>query len=334
MIRCLEQGLGEIRGKQIRVRELKREPFRGSSSFATERLTAQLEDGESIPIFFKDLNPANQLHEARYIRENTGLERSRRELLMYRYVLTPLQLGTPKLYGYRWEPSEPSYWIFLEDAGPKRLSRLGDFNLWVGAARWIARLHTVDYREIKEVVDVLPVYDAEHFKLCAQQVERGLSRFDQQQQLIVSRALERYHDIIGSLGDLPGCLIHGEYFGKNVMIRPFSSNDAIAVIDWETAAIGPRCVDLVSITAGRWTPEQRSEMKRAYAATYAEETGQAGDMTSLDREMAAVALYRALWWVGYWSQGDDAHIARWIKELGKVMLQQEPPAVMYGNEFT
>ena len=68
--------------------------------------------------------------------------------------------------------------------------------------------------------------------------------------------------------------------------------------------------------------EQRSAMKQAYAATYEQETGRPVDLAELDREIANVALYRALWWVGYWSQGDDTHIERWVKELRKVMEQQ------------
>ena len=103
------------------------------------------------------------------------------------------------------------------------------------------------------------------------------------------------------------------------MIRPSDSEDIIAVIDWETAALGPRFVDLVSITAGRWTKEQRDEMKRAYTQSYELASGIEVGKEALDKEFANIALYKALWWVGYWSQGDDAHINRWVKELKKVM---------------
>ncbi|MEJ2513523.1 MAG: hypothetical protein P8Y72_18235, partial [Anaerolineales bacterium] len=135
MVKSLEKGLSNIHGKSKVVKELIREPFAGSSSFATERIRALLDDNELVNIFFKDLDPNNQLDEAQRIRD-IGLERSNREFLMYQKILPPLQIGTPKLYGYRWEPSEDIFWIFLEDAGPKRLSRLGDFSLWVDATSW------------------------------------------------------------------------------------------------------------------------------------------------------------------------------------------------------
>lgn len=318
MVKSLEKGLSNIHGKSKVVKELIREPFAGSSSFATERIRALLDDNELVDIFFKDLDPNNQLDEAQRIRD-IGLERSRREFLMYQKILPPLQIGTPKLYGYRWEPNEDIFWIFLEDAGPKRLSRLGDFSLWVDATSWAARLHSVDLSELISNTDFLPHYDAEHFYVCARRIEEGYSKFNVQQQRTISQALDRYYKIVDYLISLPSCLIHGEYFGKNVMIRPGNTSETIAVIDWETAAFGPRCVDLVSITAGRWTPEQRGIMCKAYAVQYELESGHPVDMVALAQEMEKVALYRALWWLGYWTKGDDAHINRWFKELQAVM---------------
>ena len=76
MARCLEHGLSELCGNSTKVIELRREPFKGSSSFATEYLTALLENDVTIEIFFKDLNPANQLDEARNIRTEIGLKKS------------------------------------------------------------------------------------------------------------------------------------------------------------------------------------------------------------------------------------------------------------------
>jgi len=318
MAKTLEEGLSNARGEHKEVKKLIREPFSDGSSFAAERVRVLLDDEEWLDIFFKDLNPHNQFIEAQKIR-NSGMERSRREFLMYQKILAPLQIGTPKLYGYRWEPGENVYWIFLEDAGPKCLSRLGDFSLWVDAARWAARLHAVDKSGLMDKADFLPNYDAGHFSACARRIEESLAKFDAQQQRLISQALDRFYKIVDYLSSLPSCLIHGEYFGNNIMVRPGDTHEKIAVIDWETAAFGPRCVDLVSITAGRWTPEQREIMCNAYTEQYEAETGQPIDMAALAKELEHVALYRALWWLGYWSKGDDVHLNRWVKELTTVM---------------
>ncbi len=324
MIESIEDGLCNIHGERKIVKRLNREPYRGSSSFATERIRILLDDGMSADIFFKDLNPENLLNKAQRVR-NSGLESSRREFLMYKEVLVSLQLGTPKLYGYRWEPGENIYWIFLEDVGQMRLTQYGEFSLWVDAARWAARLHAVDKSGLMDKTDFLPNYDAEHFSACARRVEESLSEFGAQQQNLIYQALERYYEIVDYLKCLPLHLIHGDYFGNNVMIRPGEARETIAVIDWETAAFGPRCVDLVSINAGRWTPEQREIMSNAYTEQYEAETGQPIDMAALAKELGHVALYRALWWLGYWSKGNDAKsIKRWIKELATVMESISP----------
>jgi aminoglycoside phosphotransferase (APT) family kinase protein len=108
-------------------------------------------------------------------------------------------------------------------------------------------------------------------------------------------------------------MIHGEFFGKNVVIRPAPAVETIAVIDWETAAVGPQVLDLVSMTAGRWTAEQRTTMRRAYF----ESAAAAGTMPTWDTFITivdAAAAVNALAWLGWWSDGDDAHITRWTRE--------------------
>lgn len=319
MMQSLEAGLKSIFGDRMHLKRLLREPFEGSSSFVVERIHAIMEDGKSLNMFFKDLNPDNLLKEAQEIRQS-GLERGQREVFMYKDVLSQFQLGTPKLYGHRWDPKRSLYWIFLEDAGPKRLSRLGDFSLWVAAARWVARLHAIDISGISDEEGLLTEYNASHYFLCRQRIEDNLSEFNAEDQVVISRALNLYCKMNDYLNELPLCLVHGEYFGKNVIIRPGEAENAIAVIDWETAAFGPRCVDLVSISAGRWTAEQRLAMYQAYAQQYEIETGEKVEINELEEEIKIVAVYRALWWLGYWAKGDDAHITRWMKEL-MVVLQ-------------
>lgn len=318
MEESLAEGLSRLHGERRTVTRLERQPFSGSSSFTTECVRAQLDDGEWLDVFFKDLNPDGLLYDAQLIRE-AGMERSRREMLVYRNILAPLNLDTPTLYGFRWDTQANLYWLFLENTGPKRLSRLGDFSLWVEATRWVARLHAIDPGRIRSEAAFLPTYDDTHFTACGRKLEAGLAGFNDEQQALIVRALDRYYDTLGDLCALPQHLIHGEYFGKNVMIRPGAGDRTIAVIDWETAAFGPRAVDIVSITAGRWTPEQRAEMCNAYIEQYEMETGQQTDLAVLANELEQVALYRTLWWLGYWATGDDAHINRWMKELDAVM---------------
>lgn len=313
----LATGLSKLRGRAVEVQAVTRTPFEGSSSFKTERLRV-LADGEWLDVFFKDLNPLHQLSDARNIRE-TALERSRRELHVYKNLLTGGFLGVPQLYGSRWEPTRGRLWLFLEDVGPKRLSRLGDLSLWVDAGRWAARFHARADVLPAEALSPLPQHDAGHYERCADQLQDNVGRFPADARGRIREALALYRGVTDQLKGLPHGLIHNEYFGKNVVIRPEPAAERIAVIDWETATIGLSYLDLISISAGRWTLEQRLQMWRGYFEQAEIETGAALNWRAFCADLHSVALYQSVYWLNWWSSGDDVHIRRWLVELERVL---------------
>lgn len=317
MAESLAEGLSELRGRAIDVQRIERTPFRGSSSFATARLRV-LADGEWMDVFFKDLNPLHQLVEARGIRQ-TALDRSRRELHFYRSILSGAALGTPALLGWRWAPAQGLLWLFLEDVGPKRLSRIGEFSLWVDAARWLARLHAVSHSLPDEALDPLPKHGAQRCEDYAAKLGARLHLFPREHHRTLRYALDLHRDLGARLNQVPRGLVHNEYFGKNVVIRPASASERIAVIDWETASIGPAYIDLVSISTGRWTLDQRLAMWRAYFDD-AQHLAQAPPSWRVFCEdVHAVAVHHAIRWLSWWSNGDDVHIHRWLVELARVL---------------
>ena len=316
MTETLEAGLSGLRGQPIKIRELHREHFSRSTSFSTERWRVLLNDGEWLGVFFKDLNPLHQLDVARIIRK-LELDRSRRELWIYQHILSRLQLGTPQLYAFRWEPQRGLIWLLLEHAG-EPFVWVGDFQHYLAAARWAARFHAA-VRDIPAAqTNFLIHHDQTHYHHCGERLEQNLSKFDAQQRQVIHQALDCYNGIIDHLNNLPRCLIHGEFFSENIVVRP-RPHEQISVIDWETAALGPSYVDLVSISAGQWTPEQRQAMWRAYFEQYQAETGLTMNWDSFCQDVGYVALYRALWWLGWWANHDSAHIARWMQELDQMM---------------
>lgn len=317
MATSLAEGLSEIRGRPVEVGSVVRAPFEGSSSFTTERLRV-LADGEWLDVFFKDLNPFHQLVDARHIRD-TALERSRRELHVYRRLLKGGLLGTPRLYGSRWEPGRGLLWLFLEDVGPKRLSRLGDLTLWVAAARWAARFHAAARTLPADALGALPQHDADHYRRCADQLGDNIGKFRPHHRDTIRSAIALYRGVIGRLEALPHGLIHNEYFGKNVVIRPEPAAERIAVIDWETATIGLNHLDLISISSGRWTLDQRLQMWRGYFEQAEFEAGAPLDWPRFCDELHGAALYQSLYWLNWWANGDDVHIERWMAELGRVL---------------
>jgi aminoglycoside phosphotransferase (APT) family kinase protein len=317
MRESLEQGLSAQRERAVRVSELHQCDFRSGSSFSINRLRVVLDDGESLGMFCKDLNPMHQRVEARAIR-SLELQRSRRELWMYREVLDAERLGTPRFYGHRWEPKRGLLWLFIEDVGPKRLSRVGDFDIWVNAAAWLAKFHAA-MKGMTLNAGLLVRHDNARFRERAEGLAERLPDVSVQQHAVLRRALDLHDEIVDSLDDQPRGLIHGEYFGKNVVIRVGSAERQIATIDWETAGYGLLYRDLTDISAGRWTREQRLTMWRAYYDQYCRDTGCVLGWERFLRDVSHVALAQAIAWLGWWSKGDDEHIARWIRELERII---------------
>lgn len=328
MIETLEEGLSRLAGDRVQVRSLRAEELAKSTSFPVHRLDVRLESGEVLPVIFKDLNPLRQLQNAKDIRR-LELGRSRREIWMYRHVLPGLALGTPQLYGHRWEPGRGNLWLFIEDVGRHRLSYRLDLALYERAAAWAGRFHAATSGIPGG--DQLLRYDRAYFERQGRRLEACLGRIAEADRPLVERVLARHGRLAQRVDGLPHGIIHGEFFAKNVLVRRDQAAGAIAVIDWETAATGPQYADLVSISAGRWTRGQRMAMRRAYFDAGPATTASAACWKRFNEEADIVALLQAVSWLGFWAGSDTAaasgarHVSRWIRELRTTMGEDLPP---------
>jgi hypothetical protein len=134
IMRTLEKGLSRLRGRRVHVRDLDRRFFRASSTFRTERLRVVLGGAEKpLRVFFKDLDPRHQVTDARTKQPRHRIP-PRRELDMYRSILSRERFGTLDLYAFRWEAGRGRFWVFLEYAGRTPLNDVRDFSEWVEAA--------------------------------------------------------------------------------------------------------------------------------------------------------------------------------------------------------
>jgi Phosphotransferase enzyme family len=319
MRETLQEGLARLRGRPVRIHELHREPPPTTTSFWTERLQARLDGGEGLLVFFKDLNPENLIAAARGIHA-TGLAPGRRELRMHRRILSRQRFGTPELYAWRWEPRRGLMGLFLEHAGPLKLRHSNDFTRWLAAARWAAWFHSRVSRLSPRRTRFVPRYDRAHYRHCADRIERRLAGLPTPDRRLLEQALELYAGLVEQLLALPQSVIHGEYFGKNVVLRDGSLDELIAVVDWETAAVGPSYLDLVSLSTGRWTTEKKEALWRAYFDCYRADTGQSLDWEDFRRDLGPVQLYQALAWIGWWlERGAGEQVARWLNELQKAV---------------
>ncbi len=326
MVETLENAFSGLRGKPVRVRELQREVCEYVSSFQAAHLRVALDTGERIPVFFKDLNPVHQVKTAQKVRGDS-LGPSHHEVQVYRQILSRTDLGMPQLYALRWEPDKGIYWIFLEDVGSSRLRDSRNFQRWIPAARWAARFHAVTHDLPHSQTSFLPVWDLAHYRRCAERVSGMLPELNARDRVLVSQALEHYDSRIGWFAALPKTVIHGQFFGKNIMLRARRGDRMFAVIDWETAALGPSGFDLVSISSGRWTDDQRHAMWRAYFDEFKACAGLSQSWDNFCKELREVEMYQALEWLGWWRNRSVSHnFGKWVKELGRIV--KDHPAMV------
>jgi aminoglycoside phosphotransferase (APT) family kinase protein len=319
MRRVLEDGLTRIAGKPVRIRELRRELLSYASSFAAEQVDAVLEDGKHMEVFFKDLHPDHQLVDAQRVRERS-LERSWREVEVYRRLLARWSFDTPQLYAVHWDPESDVYWLFLELISGKKVSKLADPAVWHASARWVARFHVTSRRIPADEIAFLPRLDTQHFRECRERLEAKLPELEADDRRLAEDALVLYAAIEPRLTALPQSLIHGEFFGKNIMVRLGAPDRTIAAIDWETAAVGPSYLDIASLSSGDWTPEIKQGMRRAYFDTYQRESGVALDWDQFCDDVLDVSLYQCVRWLAWWpGRAEAKQFGRWMNELTIVL---------------
>jgi hypothetical protein len=295
----LQAGLSKSSDRPVRIAKLVRQFNEDSSTFTTERLRVWLNDGDFRNVFFKDLNPQNQIAAARLIR-SPQLERGLREVLMYELVLSTERFGTPQLYASRWEPEQGIHWLFLEDTGSLWLNKIGDFTVWLEAARWIAEFHAAARTFPVAQIDFLPRHDHAYFWRCAQYFEKQLSRLDSRERPFLEKVLEYFVRATPRLLILPYSVIHGEYYGTNVAIREGSLDHPLAVIDWESAALGPSFFDLATLSAGSWTFDQKRLMWRCYFEEYQRASQQTLEWNSFEQALIDLSIYEALLSLDRW----------------------------------
>jgi len=318
IIETLEDAFSRLWGKPVHIRELQREACKHVSSFQAEHLRVCLDTGQWIPVFFKDLNPDHQIEGARKVRAG-DLGPSHHELRVYQQILSEADLGSPQLYAVRWDPSHGIYWIFLEDVGKSRLRDCRNYERWVPAARWAARFHATTRNLHASQTSFLPVWDVAHYQGCAERVRKILPGLSGQDRLLVAEALDHYEHRIDWFAALPKSVIHGQFFGKNIMLRRRNAAHPLAVIDWETAALGPGGFDLVSVSSGMWTGDQRQAMWRAYFDEYQTRAGASRSWENFCRELGELEIYQALEWLGWWrNRSVSRNFGRWIKELARI----------------
>jgi thiamine kinase-like enzyme len=139
----------------------------------------------------------------------------------------------------------------------------------------------------------------------------------------MDRIADRYDVVVTRLMELGVTLIHGEFYGSNVLVRetpPTASAGRICPVDWEMASLGPGLLDLAALTSGAWTDTQRQAMASAYRSAMFDAGSPAPSLPQLLESLNWCRLHLAIQWLG-WSDDwqappDQAH--DWLDEAARV----------------
>lgn len=295
LVAALERELrGAGRGGP-RVLRVERRPSEYGSSYPIEELDVTLDDGATLALMFKNVGPAaaRDGHPVKPALVYDPL----REPLMYRDVLAARALGTARCYGVLIEPDTGDHGVLLERVDGLPLCFSGEFDAWIAAARWLARLHALFAGEALARLSGLPLlrYDRDFYR---QWVVRAVEYRDSAKAVVW--LAERYDRVIERLDALPPTLIHGEFYASNVLTQQTEAGLRICPIDWEMAAIGPGLIDVAALVAGRWTDDQRRRLAAAYSEGMTE-TGSSCELEDMLEALDYCRLHLAVQLLG-WSR--------------------------------
>jgi aminoglycoside phosphotransferase (APT) family kinase protein len=302
------------------VRILRRTPSDYSSSFSIEELDVTFADGERMTMIFKNLSPDAILGGAREAKPDF-LYAPEREIQVYRSLLSKMDSGAPKVYGAVTDPVLQRYWLFIEKVAGRPLREVGEFDLWLEAARWLARFHaSADAAAARAAAPQLLEHDAEYYRL-------WLRRAHEVAGPSLDRIADRYDRVIEVLLALPRSLIHGEFYASNILVQERAGEIRVCPVDWEMAATGPGFCDVAALASGKWSRDDQLCLVDAYHSALPEHLRPRDFLLAFD----CCQLHIALQWLG-WSQSWEppyAHAHDWLAEALRISTT-EPVAALLG----
>jgi hypothetical protein len=260
---------------------IRREPL-NQGTFPKEIITCRLDNETEIQIFCKYESGSN--HNSYGHRGGLALEST-----VYHNLLKPMQVSTPTFYGFNSDMPTGEIWIVLEYLdGSVRVGKSEEPLAMPLAAKWIGEFHAhLDAHLQSFEIPFLMSYDAGYYRGW---VKRALQHNNQLKQRFqwFDLLFKRFEEVVTTLLSAQQTVIHGEYYPKNILYR----DGKIYPVDWESAAISPGEIDLVSLT-DMWPEEIARECKFEYQAARWPD----GVPCDFDRILCAAEIYLHLRWI-------------------------------------
>ncbi len=256
----------------------------GRGSFSSEIVTCRTSTGNVLRLFCKYGSEQNDnRHDAR---RGVPYEAS-----VYRQVLHPLDLGTPRFYGEYTGATAGQTWIILECVHESaRVHLAEDAEAAMGAAaRWIGRFHAAsEIRLSNTPMPFLITYDTEYYRGWVERTSLFAGHLHQRFSWLAPLC-RRAEEFVTALLAPPVTVIHGEYYPRNILFR----DGVIYPVDWESAALAPGEIDLASLLDG-WPAEVVRECEREYQHA----RWPHGAPSDFELKLCAARLYVQFRWLG------------------------------------
>lgn len=264
------------------------------STYPAEVVTYRLEDGSLLRLLCKYSGgrPNDTDH-----RGGVAYEAE-----VYRQVLVPLQVSTPRFLGTYSDPRSGWTWLLLEhleDAFPLEFAQ----ERMHRAAAWLGRFHAkAEAHLLARSPAFLRRYDVKYYEqwACrAARCARPVAHRYQWMEELCGKVREPFE----LLASRPPTFVHGEFTVHNVLL----DGKRIRPVDWESAAAGPGEIDLFSLIEG-WPEETILECIDAYCHSRWPDTGAPPDF---DRALDAAYVHLLLRGLGGDPNYTTAECTRW-----------------------
>jgi len=182
---------------------------------------------------------------------------ARTECAVYETLLPRLSVPALRHYGSVEEPDSEYAWLFMEEATGVDYSNLL-FEHRSRAAHWLGRLHVAAADVVCEIElpEAGPSRYLELSRETRAQMRQHLDNpvlsqddvyFIQGIESLLEELEAHWDRVVEACAGVPSSLVHGDFNGKNIRLRPGSGDAGVIVFDWEHAGWGVPAVDLAQL---------------------------------------------------------------------------------------
>jgi aminoglycoside phosphotransferase (APT) family kinase protein len=211
------------------------------------------------------------------------------EAFIYRHVLDPLRVQTPRFHGEYRDPLTGWTWLilqYLDDC--LRVNQCSEL-MMPQAAGWLGAFHRMcATRLVASTLGQIRNYDADYFQGWLERTYQFASLVQVDTTWIepIRRRFGRFCELVA---DRPQTVIHGEFCPRNVLVY----GGQVFPVDWESAAVSIGEIDLVALTEG-WPPDVFEACEEAYRQARWPD----GAPPDFAQGLAAARVYWHLRWLG------------------------------------